>query len=242
MEDTLKIYEQLYFERVSNKTLLRQLHNPIREYENELIDGAIVDIGCGQSHFLLDFASADKDLIAIDNEQIQLDYLKHRLEQQNPEKSDKWLFLNQDFPKDGLPDRDYSLIILSNFLHFFGLKECIKIGELLKQKSSTGTLIYISVHSYKYYTNNPKDPNNNEYFKHYFAIADLGKIFPANWFERLYCAAIEKTDPKFEADLINDWLEKYFKAEGIEDPNEIAMAKRDYLKNKSDIIAIFRRK
>ena len=244
MDDSLKIFWQLYFEKVSNKTLLRQLHNPIREYENELIEGAIVDIGCGQSHFLVDFASTEKDIIAIDNEQFQLNYLKARLEQQNPEKKEKWSFLNQTFPKDGLPDRKYSLIILSDILHFFSLGECIKIGELIKRKSSAGTLIYVRVHSHKYYMNDPQDPNNNDYFKHYFRVSDLEKVFPNNQFERLYCAEIEKTDPKFEKDLINDWLDKALKAEGIKDPKEIEIAKRDYLKNmtQSDIVAIFRRK
>jgi SAM-dependent methyltransferase len=244
MDTSLKIYEELYFDKVSNKTLLRQLHNPIREYENELIEGAIVDIGCGQSHFLVDFASTERDLIAIDNEQSQLDFLKTRLEQESPEKKNKWSFLNQNFPKDGIPEKDYSLIILSNLLHFFTLPECVKIGELIRQKSSTGTLIYIAVHSEKYYTNNPKNPNNDEYFKHYFTIADLKKVFPAHHFAGLYFADIEKTYPKFESDLINDWLDICLEMEGIEDPKVIKKEKEFYLKDKgqSDIIAIFRRK
>ena len=82
------------------------------------------------------------------------------------------LILNQYFSKDGLPDTTYSLIILSNLLHFFRLSKCIKIGELIKQKISTGTLVYIAVHSDKYFMNNPSDPNNNSYFKHYFTISD----------------------------------------------------------------------
>jgi ubiquinone/menaquinone biosynthesis C-methylase UbiE len=245
MDESLKVFEKVFFEKVSNQKLLRQFNNnPIRQYEDELIDGAIVDIGCGQSPFLLDFASTDKELIAIDNEQFQLDFLNRRLEQQNPEKKDNWSFLNQTFPKDSLPDKRYSLIILSNILHFYTFQECIKIGEPIKQKASKGTLVYVAVHSDRHYTNNPKDPNNNIYFKHFFKITDLAKVFPSIHFERLYCAEIERSDSKMERDLISAWLDEYLKSEGITDPKEIALEKKDYLKSKNEagIVAIFRRK
>jgi SAM-dependent methyltransferase len=244
MDNSMKIYWQLFFENFSNSMLIRQLNNPIREYENELVDGAIIDIGCGQSPFLLDFASTPKEIIAIDNEQFQLDYLKKRIENEDLAKLENWNFLLYNFPNDGLPDKKYSLMILSNILHFYSLNDCIEIGQLIAQKSSIGTLVYVGVHSDKFYANNPKDPNNNEYFKHYFTINDLEKVFPNHSFERVYYSEIDKVDPKIEHDLTCKWLDKSLEADGTTDPKIIEIIKKNYLKNKnqSDIITIFRRK
>ena len=55
----MKLYWDLVFKRQSNNELLRELNNPVRQYEKEMIDGAILDIGCGQSPFLLDFLSTE---------------------------------------------------------------------------------------------------------------------------------------------------------------------------------------
>lgn len=80
MDKSMKVYWQVVFEKQSNTEILRQLSNPIRQYESDMIDGAIIDIGCGQSPFLLDFLNSNRELIAIENEQIQLDYLRKRVE------------------------------------------------------------------------------------------------------------------------------------------------------------------
>ncbi len=244
MDASMKLYWELVFEKQSTRELLRQLNNPVREYEQELIDGSILDIGCGQSPFLFDFMSTNRELIAIDNEQFQLDFLKKRVEKEKLATIDNWTFLNQNFPQDGLPETQYSLIILANLLHFFTLDECIEIGKLLSMKSTQGSIVYVAVHSDKSYTNNPKDPNNNDYFKHYFRISDLDSVFPTAEFERLYYAEIDKVDPKNERDLSEEWLDRAIKAEGITDPRRIEMIKKDNLKNKnqSDIITLFRKR
>ncbi len=244
MDNSMKLYWELVYEKQSTSEILRQLCNPIREYETEMIDGAIIDIGCGQSPFLLDFASTNRELIAIDNEQIQLDFLKARVEKEKLATLDNWKFLNQSFPQDELPNTQYSLIVFSNLLHFFTLEENIEIGQIVSKATIKGSLVYVGVHSEKFYANNPKDPNNNDYFKHYFTIADLEKVFPNNEFERIYYAEIDKIDPLFERKITVEWLERSLKADGITDPKHIELIKRDYMKNKnqSDIITIFRRK
>jgi SAM-dependent methyltransferase len=244
MDDSMKLYWELVFKRQPNNELLRQLNNPIHGYEKEMIDGAILDVGCGQSPFLLDFLSTDRELIAIDNEQMQLDFLKKRVESEKSATLKNWSFLNLNFPKDDLPDLTYSLIVFSNLLHFFTLKECVEIGKLIAKKSTKGTLVYAGVHSVKFYANNPTNPENNDYFKHYFTIRDLDKVFPSHLFERIYYADMEKTDSQSERDLAEEWIDKDLEAEGITDPKQIDLIKKDYLKNKrqSDIIAVYRKK
>ncbi|MFA6058239.1 MAG: hypothetical protein WC756_08560 [Taibaiella sp.] len=170
--------------------------------------------------------------------------LKKRVERETSSKLGNWSFLNRVFPQDGLPDKEYSLMIFSNILHFFSLEDCIKIGDIITQKSSNGTLVFVSVHSEKFYSNNPNDSNNNDYFKHYFTIADLQRVFPNDLFDRIYYAEVEKLDPQIERDLTNKWLDQSLKADGISDPKIIERVKKSYLANKSqsDIITIFKRK
>lgn len=239
----MKLYWSLFYKKFSNKELLQDFNNPIREYENEMIDGVIVDIGCGQSLFLLDFAKTDRKIIAIDNEQFQLDFLKKRVESDYFDKIENWDFLNKNFPHDDLPNENYSLIILSNLLHFFTLEECFEVGKLISKISSKGTLIYIKVHSDKYYKNNPQDPNKNDYFRHYFSTTDLDTIFPTSLFERIYCAEIEKTDSKTAIKFTEEWIDECFKVYNITDINKIENTKRGFLNNnkESNIEVIFRK-
>lgn len=243
MDESLKVYWQLYFEKVSNKEMLWHLYNPLRGYDGELIEGAIVDVGCGQSPILLDFAATDRELIAIDNEQFQLDYLKKRVQNEKLDMRN-WKFLKQSFPQDGLPDTKFSLMIFSNILHFYNLDECVQIGNLISKKSNSGTLIYVVVHSSSYYANNPEDPNNHSYFKHYFTNDDLKKVFPSKLFERLYFADIDREDSKDEMAIAEEWLDRLIKAEGITNRKQIAEIKQDNLKDTrhSDLHLILRRK
>ena len=244
MDDSLKIYWKLFFQKRSNSQILREFHNPIRAFEGELINGAIVDIGCGQSSFLLDYASSDRELIAIDEEQFQLDLLKKRVSEESSAKIQNWKFYKQKFPNKDIPSRVYSLIILSNLLHFFTLDKCKEIGNLIGKKISKGALVYVCVHSDKYYKNNPEDSNNNEYFKHYFTTSDLEAVFPDTQFERTYFATVDRIDSKSEEELIEEWLDMCLTAEGINDPEECKAAKEEYLQNNrySDLVAIFRKR
>lgn len=132
-----------------------------------------------------------RKLIAIDNEEFQLDYLKKRVESAGFD-INNWKFLNQNFPQDELPDTTFSLMIFSNILHFYSLDECVQIGGLILNKARSGTLIYVVVHSSNYYKNDPDDPDNHDYFKHYFAGDDLKKVFSEKLFHRLYFADIER--------------------------------------------------
>lgn len=244
MDDSMKLYCELYFDSFSNEEIIQQTGNPIREYEEELIEGPIIDIGCGQSSYLLEFLNTDREIYAVDNEQVQLDYLKKRVIRGNKAKLDQWHFKNLNFPEDILPDRTYSLIILSNILHFFPLKQCLEIGKKLVEFTEKGSMVFIGVHSRNYYMNDPKNPNNNEYFKHYFTIKDLEKIFPKKLFEKVYSAEIEKVDTQSDKEITNRWLDKSLDADGITDPRHRAFIKKNYLKTRaqSDIQMIFRKR
>ena len=101
----MKVYWELYFKNFSNEKIVEQTMNPIRGYEDELIDGAIIDIGCGQSPFLLDFAWMDREIIAVDNEQIQLDFLKQRAQKLEDCNIHDWSFCSLEYPTEDIPDK-----------------------------------------------------------------------------------------------------------------------------------------
>ena len=239
----MKIYSEIVFNNFSTKTFLRHLHNPIREYESEIIDGAIIDFGCGQTSLLLDYANYNRDLFAVDNEQCQLDMLKQRVNGLGNNLAN-WNYINSDFFKQNFPDKIFSIMFFSNILHFFTLKECEEVIGKIMNHSAKGTLIYISVHSNKFYANNPNDPGNNDYFKHYFSSNDLIDLFKPEYFEIIYSAEIEKVDSITELQLTDMWLEKSYEYYGITDRQIIENGKKRYLKNKkqSDIVSVFKRK
>lgn len=244
MDDSMKLYWELYFKNFPNDKIISQITNPIREYEDELIDGAIIDIGCGQSPILLDFSWMDREIIAVDNEQSQLNFLKQRALKIEDCNIDNWKFCLLEYPKEDIPDKIYSLIIFADFLHFFSLKECIGIAEYIQKNTAKGTLIYVRVHSHKYYKNNPNDPNNNDYFKHYFTPEDLETVFKKGSFERIYIAEIEKIDSKDERSLVSKFLDKSYRLDGITNQKKIDFYKSEYLKDKTEsyIMAIFRKR
>ena len=243
MSPEMKIYHRLFFQEVSNEKFLRILENPVRAYEDEMPDCPIIDIGCGQSSTLLDYLEAKRDLVAVDNEQSQLNYLRKRVENYNPEKLAHWTFLCKSLPDETIFERDYALVILSHLLHFFSLNECIEIGKLIAEKTKSGALIYSRVHSTKHYGNHPEDPNNYDYFKHYFSVEDLDAVFPNEKFEKIYSAEVESQTMALERKIQIKWIEEVCRKAKITDRREITEIKREHFKDQKEsfIDTIYRR-
>jgi SAM-dependent methyltransferase len=118
MDIQMRLYWEAYSENFTTDDLIRGLHNPVRDYESEFVDGAIVDIGCGQTTFLFDYISTSRKLIGIDNDQYQLDLLKKRIDAL-PNKDINLELLNLTLLTDPLPSETYSVVFLANILHFF---------------------------------------------------------------------------------------------------------------------------
>lgn len=51
MNIELKLYYELYRKLYDTAELLRKSFNPLREYDDEFIEGPVLDLGCGQSNF-----------------------------------------------------------------------------------------------------------------------------------------------------------------------------------------------
>jgi SAM-dependent methyltransferase len=241
MDIQMRLYWEAYSETFTTDDLIRGLRNHLRDYENEFIDGAIVDIGCGQTTFLLDYISINRKLIGIDNDQYQLDLLKNRLDALPTAKLNIEL-LNLTLLSDNLPLETYSVVFLANILHFFNLVQCQEVIDQLKLNLVSGSFVYVWVHSDKYYANDPSNPENNEYFKHYFTLADLDSLFIPSGFERLLFSETERYFSKKEMQTQEKWLDKYLDQLNIFNKTRRKSIKNEQLINhpESDIICIYK--
>lgn len=241
MDIQMRLYWEAYSETFTTDDLIRVLHNPLRDYENEFVDGTIVDIGCGQTTFLFDYINTNRKLIGIDNDQHQLELLKNRLNAL-PITDAKIELLNLSLLNDTLPSETYSVVFLANIFHFFNLAQCQNIITQLTLNLVSGSFIYICVHSDKYYANDPSNPENHEYFKHYFTLADLDNLFIPSGFERLSFSETERFFSKKEMQTQAKWLEKYLDHLNIFDKSDRESIKKEQLINnpESDIICIYR--
>lgn len=232
----MRLYWEAYSETFSTDDLIRELNNFLRYYEEEFIDGAIVDIGCGQTTFLFNYVYTTKKLIGIDNDQYQLDALKKRLDALSNVNANVQL-LNLTLLSDKLPAEIYSVVFLANILHFFNFSQCQEIIAQLKQNLVSGSFVKVWVHSDKYYKNDPGDPDNHEYFKHYFTLTDLDNLFIPMGFERLAYSETERYSSKKER-----WLDKYLDHLKIFNKKERKSIKNENLINnpENDIIGVYR--
>ena len=47
MTEEMKIYWEVYHRLMPTSSIIREIVNPVRAYESDLINGDIIDVGCG---------------------------------------------------------------------------------------------------------------------------------------------------------------------------------------------------
>lgn len=228
MHESLKFRHNLHFKKYRTEKLLGY-HNLIKDYENELIQGPIVDLGCGNTSLLLNFLNTDRELIAIDNEQFQLNLLKERILEIKDTIPNNWNFIELELDKQDIPQNVYSLVICSNIFHFFDLDRGKEIGQSIANKTTKGSLIYLQVHSTKHpYLKLGKKSG----FSLFFTIEHIDAIFDNKDFERIYTADIQlissKEDYEFENYYLDEWLA--YKYKGRLSAQQINDFKAEHLK------------
>lgn len=189
--------------------MIHKSTNLLREFEEEFIEGPILELGCGQSNFLVEYSKTGKEIVAIDNEEFQLDLLKKRIESYSGKNIGELQLLNITIPKNEIPKKIFSLVIVSDFLHFFSLDECKKIISQIVARTQKGSLVYVKVHSTKHSYSTSEDPEVHEYYKHFFTENDLTNLFDEKHFERMiFSNSVQNIRSKFTRDMQNKWTEK----------------------------------
>jgi cyclopropane fatty-acyl-phospholipid synthase-like methyltransferase len=245
MELQMQLYWEVFGEVFSTDDILKNDFNPVYRYDDQLVDGAIIDIGCGQTSPLIQYADlSDRRLIGIDDEAFQLNKLRSRMIEIAGAESEKWELITSDIQHKPLPAGKYAMVILYNILHFFSLKECSELMEKIYGHLIPGSLISVCVHSTKYYMNDPANPQNYEYFKHYFSQEDLDLLLPSKNFERIYSADIERIYGKKDHEVSMMWGERLIAAMNIKDARVKADIRRQGKEKltEAEIICVYRRR
>jgi cyclopropane fatty-acyl-phospholipid synthase-like methyltransferase len=238
MTNQMELYWKLYAEWFSNERILNDFYNPIKAYSNE-VSGKIIDIGCGQSAYLLDFLNSDFELFAVDKDKIQLDFLRQRVKKSgyNPNRIN---YSFKEFPSDDFNGKLFNAIIVSNLLHFFVKSEANTFILELKKYCKSGTLISITVHS-SAHLSNKKEITSNSYFKSFYSKNELCDMFPDTEFEYLYINEKEKIPDNYSAKFLEYWINEFLKDK--KNMKEIHEIQKDYLKgNRINSIEILVRK
>jgi len=245
MELQMQLYWEVFGEVFSTDDILKNDFNPVYRFDDQLVDGAILDIGCGQTSPLIQYADiSDRRLIGIDNEVSQLEKLRSRMTEIAGAESEQWELITSDIQHEALPVGKYAMVILYNILHFFSLQECSELIEKIYGHLITGSLISICVHSTKYYMNDPANPHNNEYFKHYFTQEDLDLLLPAKNFERIYRADVERIYGKKDHEVSIKWGERLITVMNIKDAGVKADIRRQGREKltEAEIICVYRKR
>lgn len=221
MDQTLQIYWELYNEIFSNELMIRKSNNLLRNFEEEFIEGPILELGCGQSNFLVEFSKTGREIFAVDNEEFQLNLLKKRIELYAGNDAGKLHLLNITIPVKEIPKEIFSLVIISDFLHFFSINECKNIISQMISRTQRGSLIYVRVHSKSHSYSDSQDPNLHEYFKHFFMESDLTELFDEKYFERMVLSnTVQNIRSKFTREFEIKWTEKILDIYQIFDQEE----------------------
>lgn len=201
--------------------MIHKNHNLLRKFEEEFIEGPIIELGCGQSSFLVEFSKTGKEIFAIDNEDFQLDLLKKRIESYAGKDAGKLHLLNITIPEKEIPKEIFSLVIASDFLHFFSMDECKNIISQIISRTQKGSLIYVQAHSKSHSYSDSPNPELHKYFKHFFTENDLIELFDEKYFERMiFSSTVQSIRSKFTREMETKWTEKVLDEYQIFDPQE----------------------
>lgn len=221
MDETLRMYWELYNDLCSNELMIHKSHNPLRNFEDEFIEGPILDLGCGQSSFLVEYSKTGKEIFAIDNEDFQLDLLKKRIELYAGKEAGKLHLLNITIPKKQIPKEIFSLVIMSDFLHFFSMEDCSKIINQIASRTQKGSLIYIKAHSNSHSYFKSPDPELHQYYKRFFSQTDLPKLFDEKYFEKImFSETVQSVRSKFSKEMEIRWHERVLDEYQVFDPKD----------------------
>ncbi|WP_185965951.1 class I SAM-dependent methyltransferase [Flavobacterium sp. ZT3R18] len=215
----------MYLEWFPNEKILDEFYNPIKSYSRER-SKKVIDIGCGQSQYLIDLLESDFELFAVDTEKSQLNFLEERVKQFGYQK-DRITYSSKEFPSEDFEGLFFSAIIVSNLLHFFTKPEAYIFVEGLSKYCDSDSLILITVHSSDHLSNKEKITSSS-YFKSFYSKKDLYEMFPNTEYEYVSYVEKEKEPSNYKKQFLMHWINEYYKEKYL--PFQIQKIQEDYLK------------
>ena len=153
--------------------------------------------------------------------------------------------MNITIPEKEIPQEIFSIVIASDFLHFFSLNDCKKIISQITLRTQKGSLVYIRVHSKSHSYFESPDPEMHEYFKHFFTENDLEELFNQSDFERMiFSNTVQNIRPRLIREMEEKWTEKVLDEYQIFDPQERQEYAEENNKESNDgyLQCVYRRK
>lgn len=125
--------------------------------------GKVLDLGCGMGANSVFLAEHGFDVVCVDKDKENIDYIKKNYPNINA--------VNKDILGFDFPEEKYDLVLGINLLHFFKLENIkLLINKILKSLKNNG-LIYLQVFSVK---------NPNKKFPYLFTKKELQEFFSEN--------------------------------------------------------------
>lgn len=203
MTEGFKLYWKLYYEWFPNDKIKIGFKNLLDKYLY-IEEGKIIDIGCGQSPYLIDMLNSNFKLYAVDIEPLQIEYLQKRVSDSNFP-IERINYSTNIFPSKEFEDFKFTGIILSNILQFYTLPDAKIFTDRLKNSIVNGGIIVITAHSWKHPGNKVE---KKEHFKHFYSKSDLYKLFPKKEYEYLYVTEQEAHPDKYEIEFLKEWIKQ----------------------------------
>jgi SAM-dependent methyltransferase len=204
-------HKQKYFEAFSNEKILKNFRNMLELYM-PVQSGSILDIGCGQSEYILDSLKKNFEFVAVDQDVDELTRLRKRIQMISEDHLSKIRFVHSTFESLILEDQLFDGIVLSNILHFFPLEQTFLLINGLRKHIKTGTVIVVVVHNGEHPCSRGEDPFS--FFKHYFSHGDLESLFSKKDFDYLYSSTTSaRPNPEY-VEFTNDCLLEYLSLKG----------------------------
>lgn len=64
MDPQMLLYWETYNELYTSELIVHKSFNPLRDYEDDFIEGPVLELGCGQSNFLIEYSVTGRDIYA----------------------------------------------------------------------------------------------------------------------------------------------------------------------------------
>ena len=202
MTEEFKLHWELYYKRFPTNKIKADLKNLLTKYL-ELEKGKVIDIGCGQSPYLLDLLESSYELYAVDIEPVQIEYLKKRVEDLDFQ-INRINYSTDKFPNNDFGNLEFSGIILSNVLQFYTFKEAEIFSKSIIKSLSKNGVVVITAHSWKHHGNKKE----KDYFKHFYSKSDFYKLFPKKQFKYLYVEEKQYQLDNENREFIKDWIKQ----------------------------------
>lgn len=154
------------------------LTSEIRIFENDLPQGAVLDIGVGLGSEALYFTSKGRKVYAVDKEIYFLNRLKTIAK-------NKIKTFESRMPEGALPNEPFALVLLSNILHFLTFADSLTLCSRISKLMFTGSYALVRVHSKKHPYSKIIHEKNAK-FLHFFSSKEVKQLFPPTDFELIF--------------------------------------------------------